>query len=110
MALPSSSWQGRSTMKTTKFDPAEYLNSEEVQAELVAEVFESGDPKFIAHALGTVARARGMTEVSRESGVSREALYRALSEEGDPRLSTLTSMLSALGFELEAKVLKGHTG
>ncbi len=97
-------------MKTTKFDPAEYLTSPEVQAELVAEAFESGDPKFIAHALGTVARARGMTEVSRESGVSREALYRALSEEGDPRLSTLTSVLSALGFGLEAKVLEGHAG
>ena len=97
-------------MKTTKFDPAEYLTSPEVQAELVAEAFESGDPKFIAHALGTIARARGMTKVSRESGVSREALYRALSEDGDPRLSTLTSVLSALGFGLEAKVLEGQPG
>ena len=51
-----------------------------------------------------------MTEVSRESGVSREALYRSLSEEGDPRLSTLTSVLSALGYGLEAKVLEGHAG
>ena len=97
-------------MKTTKFDPEEYLTSPEVQAELVAEAFESGDPKFIAHALGTVARARGMTEVSRASGVSREALYRALSQEGDPRLSTLTSVLSALGYGLEAKVLEGRAG
>lgn len=97
-------------MKTTKFDPAECLTSPKAQAELVSEAFESGDPKFIAHALGTVARARGMTEVSRESGVSREALYRALSEEGDPRLSTLTSVLSALGFSLEAKVLQGPAG
>ncbi|MXX90271.1 MAG: putative addiction module antidote protein [Boseongicola sp. SB0677_bin_26] len=97
-------------MKTTKFVPAEYLTSPEAQAELVSEAFESGDPKFIAHALGTVARARGMTGVSRESGVSREALYRALSEEGDPRLSTLTSVLSALGFGLEAKVLEGPAG
>ena len=93
-------------MKTTRFDPAEYLTSPEVQAELVAEAFESGDPKFIAHALGTVARARGMTDVSRESGVSREALYRALSESGDPRLSTLTRVLAALGFGLEARVLE----
>lgn len=93
-------------MKTTKFDPAEYLNSPEVQAELVAEAFESGDPKFIAHALGAVARARGMTDVSKKSGVSREALYRALSEEGDPRLSTLSGVLSALGFGLKAEVLE----
>ena len=93
-------------MKTAKFDPAEYLNSPEVQAELVAEAFESGDPKFIAHALGAVARARGMTDVSKKSGVSREALYRALSEEGDPRLSTLSGVLSALGFGLKAEVLE----
>ena len=93
-------------MKTTKFDPAEYLNSPEVQAELVAEAFESGDPKFIAHALGAVARARGMTDVSKKSGVSREAQYRALSEEGDPRLSTLSGVLSALGFGLKAEVLE----
>lgn len=97
-------------MKTTKFDPAEHLKSPGVQAELVAEAFESGDPKFIAHALGTVARARGMTDVSRNSGVSREALCRALSEEGDPRLSTLTSVLSALGFGLKVKVQGGPSG
>ena len=92
-------------MKTTKFDPADHLKSPEVQAELISEAFRTGDPKYIAHALGTVARARGMTDVARESGVSREALYRALSEKGDPRLSTLTNVLSALGFVLEAKVL-----
>ncbi len=95
-------------MKTTKFDPAEHLKSPEAQAELLSEAFGTGDPKFMAHALGTVARARGMTAVSRESGVSREALYRALSENGDPRLSTFTSVLSALGFGIEAKVLR-HT-
>ena len=92
-------------MKIRRFDPAEHLKSPEVQAELISEAFATGDPKFIAHALGTVARARGMTDVARKSGVSREALYRALSEKGDPRLSTLTSVLSALGFSLEAKVL-----
>lgn len=103
MAWPSS-WQGRLTMKTMKFDPAEYFNPPEVQAELVVEAFGSGDPKFIAHALGAVARARGMTDVSKKSGVSREALYWALSGEGDPRLSTLTRVLSALGFVRKAEV------
>ena len=94
-------------MKTTKFDPADHLKSAEAQAELITEAFETGDPKFIAHALGTVARARGMTDVSKESGITRESLYRALSEKGDPRLSTLISVLSALGFGLEAKALPG---
>jgi probable addiction module antidote protein len=91
-------------MKTTKFDPAEHLDTEEVQAELISEALETGDAKFIAHAIGTVARARGMTKLSKDSGVTRESLYRALSAEGDPRLSTLTSVLSALGIELRAVV------
>ena len=54
-------------MKTWKFDPAEHLKSPEAQAELISEAFGTGDPMFIAHALGTVARARGMTCASRES-------------------------------------------
>lgn len=91
-------------MKTTKFDPAEHLDTEEVQAELISEALETGDAKFIAHAIGTVARARGMTKLSKDSGVTRESLYRALSVEGDPRLSTLTSVLSALGIGLRAEV------
>lgn len=62
-------------MKTRKFDPAEHLKSPEAQAELISEAFGTGDPKFIAHALGTVARARGMTDVSRESeGIARSPL------------------------------------
>jgi len=92
-------------MKTTRFDPADHLTSAEVQAELISEAFRTGDRTFIAHALGTVARARGMTEIARKSGVSREALYRTLSKQGDPRLSTLTHVLAALGFGLEAKAL-----
>ncbi len=97
-------------MKTTKLDPSKHLTTPEPQAELVAEAIESGDPKFIAHALGTVARLRGVTEVSRTSGVSREALHRSLNENGDPRLSTLTSVLSALGLGLEVKVLHNPDG
>ncbi len=91
-------------MKTTKFDPAEHLDTEQVQAELISEALETGDAKFIAHAIGTVARARGMTQLSKDSGVTRESLYRALSVEGDPRLSTLTNVLSALGIGLKAEV------
>ena len=92
-------------MKTTKFDAAEHLDTEEVQAELISEALETGNAKFIAHAIGTVARARGMTQLSKDSGVTRESLYRALSSEGDPRLSTLTSVLSALGIGLKAEII-----
>jgi probable addiction module antidote protein len=90
-------------LKTTPFDAAEYLDDAASQAELIADAFESGDPGYITHALGVVARARGMTDIAREAGVTREALYRSLSETGDPRLSTLIGVMRALGMQLSAK-------
>ena len=91
-------------IETTPFDAAEYLGDLESQAELINDSFESGDPHYIAHALGIIARARGMTQLSRDSGVTREALYKALSKDGDPRLSTLTSVLTALGVTVRAEL------
>lgn len=90
-------------IETIPFDAAEFINDAESQAELVADAFDSGDPRYIAHALGIVARARGMTQVAKDAGVTREALYRALSEEGDPKLSTLLGVLKALGISLHAE-------
>jgi probable addiction module antidote protein len=87
-------------MKTTPFDPADYLDTPEAQSELLADAAASGDAHYIAVALGTIARARGMTQVSKQAGVTREALYRALSAEGDPRLSTLLGVAKALGLKL----------
>jgi probable addiction module antidote protein len=87
-------------MKTTAFDPADYLDTPEAQGELLADAAASGDARYIAAALGTIARARGMTKVSKEAGVTREALYRALSTEGDPRLSTLLGVAKALGLKI----------
>ena len=91
------------TLKTTLFDAAEYLDDAESQAELLADAFETGDATYIAHALGIVARARGMTSVAKDAGVTREALYKALSKKGDPRLSTLLGVTRALGLQLSAK-------
>ena len=87
-------------MKTLPFDPADYLDTPEAQEELLADAVESGDAKYLAVALGTIAEARGMSKVSQDAGVTREALYRALSEEGDPRLSTLLGVIKALGLKL----------
>jgi probable addiction module antidote protein len=87
-------------MKTSPFDPAEHLDTPEAQQELLADAAASGDARYISAALGAVARARGMTAVAREAGVTREALYRALSEDGDPRLSTLLGVAKALGLTL----------
>ncbi|ESW63392.1 putative addiction module antidote protein [Mesorhizobium sp. M1148] len=91
------------TLRTTPFDAAEYLDDAESQAELLADAFETGDATYIAHALGIVARARGMTSIAKDAGVTREALYKALSEKGDPRLSTLLGVTKALGLQLSAK-------
>jgi probable addiction module antidote protein len=87
-------------LKTFPFDPTEYLDTPESQASLLTDAVESGDAAYITHALGVVARARGMTEIAREAGVTREALYKALSETGDPRLSTLLGVLKSLGVKL----------
>jgi len=87
-------------LETQPFDAAEYLVDAEAQAELLAEAFETGNSAFIANALGVVARARGMTAIARDAGVTREALYKALSETGDPKLSTLLGVLRALGVKL----------
>jgi probable addiction module antidote protein len=91
------------TIETTKWDSADFLDAPEAIAAYLEAAFEDGDPKVIAHALGVVARARGMTAVARDAGVTREALYKALSMEGDPRLSTLLGVMKALGLQLTAK-------
>ena len=85
---------------TIPFDAAEYIDTPEAQAELLADAFETGDAAYIANALGVVARARGMTAIAKDAGVTREALYKALSERGDPRLSTLLGVAKALGVKL----------
>jgi probable addiction module antidote protein len=87
-------------IETLPFDAAQYLTSPESQAELIADALETGDVAYIATALGTVARARGMSKVAKEAGVTREALYKALSSGGDPRLSTLLGVMKALGVKL----------
>ena len=88
------------SVETIPFDGTEFMGTPEAQAYLIADAMESGDPVYIRHALNTIARARGMTQIANEAGVAREALYRALSPEGDPRMSTLFGVLNALGLRL----------
>ena len=91
------------TRKLTVYDPAEDLSSDEAIAEFMAGALETGDPGFIAHALGIVARAKGMTEIANQTGLSREQLYRSFSENGNPTLRTTLAVMKALGIELTAK-------
>jgi probable addiction module antidote protein len=90
------------TPKTTAFDAARYLTSPTAIAEYLEATLEDGDPTLIAAALGDIARAKGMTSIAKEAGVTREALYKALSPDGDPRLSTLIGVIKALGLRLGA--------
>ena len=88
-------------LETTKFDIQDYLRTPEQQVAYIEAALEENDLAFLAKALGDVARARGMTQVAKDAGVTREALYRALSEKGDPRLSTFLGVLSSLGLKLK---------
>ena len=90
--------------KLTTFDPAEGLTSDEAIAAFMADAFESEDAGYIAHALGIVARAKGMSQIASKTGLSREQLYRSFSENGNPTLKTTIAVMKALGIELTAKV------
>ena len=85
------------------FDPADHLQSEEDIFFFLEAAMEGNDPAHIARALGVVARSKGMTEIARKTGLGRQALYAALSENGNPTLETLTSVLGALGLELSVQ-------
>ena len=82
------------------FDPTNYLNSEEAVFYYLEAAMEGNDPKHIASALGDVARSKGMTALAKKSSLGRQALYNALSENGNPTLETLIAVLGALGLEL----------
>ena len=85
------------------FDPADHLQSEEDILYFLEAAMEGNDPAHIARALGVVARSKGMTEIARKTGLGRQGLYAALSENGNPTLETLTSVLGALGLELSVQ-------
>jgi len=86
--------------KTTLYDPAEFLDDEEAIAEYLRLTCEDGSPSEIARALGAVARARGMTEIAQKTGLTRQALYKALGDGGNPDFATIAKVAQALGFRL----------
>lgn len=87
-------------LKVLPFDPATHLETEEDILSYLEAAMEGNDARHIAGALGDVARSRGMSELAKKTGLGRQALYKALSETGNPTLETLTAVLSALGLEL----------
>ena len=91
------------------FDPAEYLDDSESIAAYMTEALESGDPAFVADALGVIARARGMTEIAKSAGITREALYKALRPDSAPRFDTVSRVCAALGVRLVAQAIHPAT-
>ncbi len=85
-----------------EFDLAEYIKSDADIATYLTQVIEEGDPSELAHALGLVARARGMSEIAKASGITREALYKALRPDAQPRFDTVNRVCAALGVKLVA--------
>ena len=85
------------------YDPAEALTSNETVDVFIKDAFETGDAGYIAHALGVVARAKGMGKVAEETGLAREALYRSLASDGNPTLKSTLAVMRALGLELTSK-------
>ena len=93
--------------KTTRYDVAEHLRTPEEMAAYFEACLEEadGDAAFIAKALGDIARAKGMSQVAREAGLSRESLYKALSGDRVPTFDTILKVISALGLKLHAEAL-----
>ena len=91
--------------KTRPYDTAEYLETEEYMALYLEAALEDGDPRVVAAALGDIARAHGMTQIAKSTGLSRESLYKALSAEGNPELATVLKVVHSLGLQLQAKAL-----
>ncbi len=89
--------------KLTTYDPAEDLGSDEAIATFMAEAFQTNDVGYIAHALGVVARAKGMAQIAERTGLSREQLYRSFSANGNPTLKTTLAVMNALGVALTTK-------
>lgn len=91
--------------KFTPFDPVEHLKTEQDMALYLEACLEEadGDARVITAALGDIARARGMSQIARETGLSRESLYKALSADGNPEFATVLKVLKALGLKLHAE-------
>lgn len=98
-----------SKIKTRPFDASNYLNDKADIAAYLQVAIEEGDPALLAAALGDIAKARGMTQLARDTGLSRESLYKSLSGERAPSSDTLFKVIHAMGFKLTVEPLTTHS-
>jgi probable addiction module antidote protein len=88
-----------------EFDPAPYLDSQDAIAAYLTDVLDANDAGLLAAALGDIARARGMAEIAKSAGITREALYKALRANSEPRFDTVRRVCAALGVRLVAQAM-----
>lgn len=91
-----------------RFDMAETLKTEEDIAVYLNLVLEENNPAELAHALGVIAKARGMTQIAKEAGIGREALYKALRADASPRYETISKVVQALGLKIKIEPQSTH--
>ena len=101
--MSSKTMSKKAKLPTRKFDVTEYLDSPEAIAEYLTAMIETGDASMVAMALGDVARVKGMAEIAKASGLTREALYKALRPDAQPRFDTVNRVCLALGVKLVAQ-------
>lgn len=89
--------------KTRPYDVADHLESDEDMVAYLEAALEDGDPAIVVHAIGNIARARGMSQIARDAGLGRESLYKALSPDGNPEFATVLKVVKALGIKLHAE-------
>ena len=94
------------TNQFKEFDPSEYLDSPEAIAIFLADAMETRDSTYISKAIGVAAKAKGMTSLSKSTGISREHLYKAFSENGNPTLKTTLAVMSSLGVQLTTQQIQ----
>jgi probable addiction module antidote protein len=92
------------TEQFSRYDTADYLQTDEDMVLYLEACMEEGDSALITHALGVIARARGMAQLAKDTGLSRESLYKALSSDGNPEFATILKVTKALGIKLHAQL------
>ena len=93
-------------VRVSKFDAADYLDNQETIAVYLSEALETGDSDYICHALNTIARAKGMTNVAKETGLGRESLYKAFSGNAKPEFETVQKVIQSFGLKLVAEPIE----
>lgn len=94
---------GKAKKTATSFDESRYLSTDEEVAEYITEALMSGDLEYVLHAIGVAAKARGMTQIAEQTGLSRESLYKSLRSDGAPKFETIGLVLQALGLRLRVE-------